>query len=63
MLNIPRKYQVDENGNKTAVLLDIEVFNKIVEILENNGLKHLVVENQDEDIVHCKSGGVYNKLG
>ncbi len=63
MLNIPKKYQVDENGIRTAVLLDIEVFKKIEEVLEKNGLNFLVEENPDEDIVHCKSGGVYNKLG
>lgn len=63
MLNIPKKYQIDENGNKTSVLLDIEIFNKIEEVLEKNGLKHLVEENQEEDIVHDKSCGVFNKFG
>ena len=63
MLNIPKKYQIDENGNKTAVLLDIEVYCKIEGVLEKNGLNHLVEENQKEDIVYDKSSGVFNKFG
>lgn len=63
MLNIPKKYQVDENGKKIAVLLDIEVYCKIEEVLERNGLNHLIEEDLDENTCHDKSSGVFNKFG
>lgn len=62
MLNIPKKYQVDEYGNKTAVVLDIETYNKIEEILEKHCLEK-EIEEQKNDIKLDESGGVYNKFG
>ena len=63
MLNIPKKYQVEENGSKTAVLLDLEIYNKIEKIIEQNGLRHLIEEDSNKDIIVDESTGVYNKFG
>ena len=63
MLNIPKKYQVEENGSKTGVLLDVEIYNKIEKIIEQNGLRHLIEEESDKDIIVAESTGIYNKFG
>ena len=62
MLNIRKRYIVDENNNKIAVQLDLDTFEKIEEILENHCLRE-ELENQKDDIVVVDSGGVYNKFG
>ena len=49
MLNIPRKYIVDEKNNKIAVQLDINTFEKIEEVLENYGLLKLIKESETEE--------------
>ena len=48
MLKIPKKYIVDEDNNKVAVLINIETYNQIEEILENYGLAKLINEVQTE---------------
>ena len=62
MLNIPKKYIVDENNNKIAVQLDLDTFEKIEEILEKHCLKQ-ELEDQKDDIKFDESTGVYNKFG
>lgn len=49
MLSIPKKYIVDENNKKIAVQLDIIIFEKIEEVLENYGLVKLIKENKGEE--------------
>ncbi len=49
MLSIPKKYIVDENNKKIAVQLDIVIFEKIEEVLENYGLVKLIKENKGEE--------------
>lgn len=62
MINIRKRYIVDENNNKIAVLLDLDTYEKIEEILEKHCLKQ-ELENQKDDIELDKSSGVYNKFG
>jgi hypothetical protein len=62
MLNIPKKYIVDENNNKIAIQLDLDTFEKIEEILEKHCLKQ-ELEEQKDDIKLDESTGVYNKFG
>jgi hypothetical protein len=47
-MKISPQYIVDEQNQKTAVLLDIDTFQKIEEILENYALYHLM-EDEDAD--------------
>jgi hypothetical protein len=49
MLNIPRKYIVDEKNNKIAVQLDIGTFEEIEEVLENYGLVKLIKESEADE--------------
>ncbi|MBF0459320.1 MAG: hypothetical protein HQK99_15630 [Nitrospirae bacterium] len=49
MLEIVKKYVVDENNNRLAVEIDVETFRKIEEILEDYGLYHLIIEDKDTE--------------
>ena len=62
MINIRKRYIVDENNNRIAVQLDLDTYEKIEEILEKYCLKQ-EIENQKDDIAFDKSKGVYNKFG
>lgn len=62
MINIRKKFIVDENNNKIAVQLDLDTFEKIEEILEKYCLNK-ELENQKDDIESADSGSVYNKFG
>ena len=62
MLNVRKRYIVDENNNKIAVQLDLDTFEKIEEILEKHCLRQ-ELEDQKDDIDVDDSGGVYNKFG
>jgi len=62
MINIRKRFVVDENNNKIAVVLDMDTFEKIEEILKKHCLEK-EVEEQKDDIAVDKSGGVFNKFG
>ena len=62
MLNVRKRFIVDENNNKIAVQLDLDTFEKIEEILEKHCLRQ-ELEDQKEDIDVDSSGGVYNRFG
>ena len=49
MLEIEKKYIVDENKKPVAVQLDIDTFNKIEELIEDYALGKLIEENSQED--------------
>ncbi len=48
-MNIERRYIVDENNRKIAVQLDIETFEKIEAILENQALYQLMQAHDDDE--------------
>lgn len=61
-MEIKPQYIVDEQNHKTAVLLDIETFEKIEEVLENYALYHLMEdENGDDDILDVEEAEEYYK--
>jgi hypothetical protein len=62
MINIRKRFVVDENNNKIAVVLDMDTFEKIEEILEKHCLKK-ELEEQKDDIKVDGSSGVFNKFG
>ena len=62
MINIRKRYIVDENNNRIAVQLDLDTYEKIEEILEKHCLKQ-ELENQKDDIELDKSSGVFNRFG
>lgn len=59
MLDIVKKYLVDENNNRLAVEIDIETFNKIEEILENYGLCKLMQEAEDSETMSLSDAKEY----
>jgi PHD/YefM family antitoxin component YafN of YafNO toxin-antitoxin module len=49
MLKIKKEYIVNSNNKKKAVLIDIETFEKLEELLENYGLGKYMEEVTDEE--------------
>jgi len=49
MLNIQKRFIVDENNNKLAVEIDYNTFQKIEEVLEDYALYHLIQETEDSE--------------
>ncbi|MCK4765401.1 MAG: hypothetical protein KAW12_24580 [Candidatus Aminicenantes bacterium] len=49
MLNIQKKYIVDENNNRLAVEIDYNTFQKIEEVIEDYALYQLILETDDSE--------------
>ena len=49
MLAIKKEYVVTDGNKKKAVLIDIDTFNKMEEIIENYGLAKYMAEVKDEE--------------
>ena len=45
---IPRKYVLDENNQRVAVMIDIKTFDRIEEAIENYGLMQFIKPNAKE---------------
>ncbi|MBF0487845.1 MAG: hypothetical protein HQK98_06760 [Nitrospirae bacterium] len=59
MLEIVKKYVIDENNNRLAVEIDIETFGKIEEILEDYGLYRLMIDDKDTDSLSLEQAKEY----
>jgi RelB Antitoxin alpha helical domain len=63
MLDLKRKYVVDEKNRRIAVQIDIETFEKIEEALENYGLARIMeVSEQDEALNLADAESYYKTL-
>jgi len=51
-MEIERQYIVDEHNHKVAVQLDIKIFEKIEETLENYALYRLMQEDSDDELLN-----------
>jgi len=49
MLDIRKRYIVDENNNKLAVEIDYRTYLRIEEILEDHALYQLILEGEDSE--------------
>lgn len=49
MLNIKKEYVITDNNKRKAVLIDIETFERIEEILESYGLGKYMEEVENEE--------------
>ena len=59
-MKIERQYIVNEQNHKTAVLLDINTFEKMEEIFENYALYHLMEEiGKDDKILDLEDAKKY----
>jgi hypothetical protein len=59
MLEIIKKYIVDESNNRLAVEIDIDTFNSIEEIIENHGLYHLMKETEEAESLTLSEAKAY----
>jgi len=59
MLKIKKEYVVKDDNKKKAVLVDIETFEKIEEILESFGLGKYMEEIEDEEILSVHNAKKY----
>ena len=63
MTSIPREYIVDSNNQKKAVILDINEFNRMEEIIEQQGLAKLMEEVENEEALPLeKAKKYYNSI-
>jgi len=51
MTAIPRKYITDAMNQKQVVIVDIETFNRMESIIEDNGLAMFMAEAEDDEIL------------
>ncbi len=51
MLELKKEYVVADNNRKRAVLIDIETFEKVEEILESFGLGKYMEEIEDDEVL------------
>ncbi|KUK66508.1 MAG: hypothetical protein XD85_0169 [Parcubacteria bacterium 34_609] len=59
MLKIKKEYIVNSNNKKKAVLIDIETFEKLEELLENYGLGKYMEEIDDEEALNINEAKEY----
>lgn len=58
---IKKKYIVDEKNRKIAVQIDIKVYQKIEEIIEDYALVQLIKENEKEETLNIDQAKQYYK--
>ena len=56
---VNKKYIVDEFNRKVAVQIDIDIFEKIEELLENYALVQLINENKEEERLELSQAKEY----
>lgn len=49
MLDINKRYVLDEHDQKVAVIVDVDTFNKIEQLLEDYALVELMKQNELQD--------------
>lgn len=61
MKEIEKKYIVDDENRKVAVQIDINTFEKIETILEDNGLFKLIQEDNEKDYLNLNEAKEFYK--
>jgi hypothetical protein len=59
MVEVKKKYIVDENNERVAVQIDIKTFELIEEILENFALVKIMEENNEEELLESSEARAY----
>jgi len=63
-MELNKQYIVDENNCKIAVQMDIKTFEKIEEVIENYALYHLMIEDNDDQMLTLEDAKLYyQRLG
>ena len=59
MLRIKKEYVITDDNQKKAVLIDVETFKKIEEILEDYGLGKYMEEIEEEETLSVEDAKEY----
>ena len=59
MLEIKKRYVVDEQGRRVAVQIDLETFARIEEVLEDFALARLITDAQEEPALGFEAAQEY----
>lgn len=59
MLELKKEYVVTDDNRRRAVLIDIETFEKMEEIIESFGLGRYMEEVEDEAVLSSDSAKMY----
>jgi hypothetical protein len=62
MTAIPRKYVTDARNQKQAVIVDLETFNRMESIIEDNGLAKFMEEAEDDEVLSVHEAKKFYKL-
>ena len=54
MTAIPRKYITDAKNQKQAVIVDLETFNRMESIIEDNGLAKFMEEAEEDETLSVR---------
>jgi len=61
MTAIHRNYIIDDRNQKQAVIVDLETFNRMESIIEDNGLAKFMDEAEEDDVLSVKEAKKYYK--
>jgi len=59
MIEIKKRYVVDEHDRRVAVQIDLETFARIEEVLEDLALTRWITEGQDEKALSSEAAQEY----
>jgi hypothetical protein len=59
IMELNKRFIVDENNCKVAVQIDIETFNKIEEVIENYALYKLMNKNDEDPLFNLEDAKLY----
>lgn len=59
MMQLQPNYIVDNNNHKIAVQLDIETYEKVIDVLENYALFKFIEENKNDERLSLKDAKAY----
>ena len=59
MGTIPKRYVVDEDNRPVAVQIDLDVFERIEEILENHALVQYMLEDGEDEGLDLEAAKAY----
>lgn len=59
MLELKKRYVVDEQNRRVAVQIDLETFSKIEELLENHALAQWMTDTEEDEALDLESAKAY----
>ena len=59
MLQVEKRYIVDENNQRVAVQIDIQTFERLIQLLEDYYLGKRISENDPEEVLSSEEASVF----